>query len=194
VRFKTFIENYFPITVRLILVKALLFFVLYKFVLSFNLNFINTPINSNIGTYSTKLLNYYTNSSEFYVVNEYVYSFMKTKSAQIYHNNRKLVFIADSCNSLVVCLRYISVIFCFPSRFWRKALYIVLGIAIIHLFNIVRCSSLAYINLYYQPYFNSAHNFWLKGLVYGPIALLWLLYLKNITTKPYLPNKEIMTP
>ncbi|WP_203257821.1 archaeosortase/exosortase family protein [Hyunsoonleella ulvae] len=187
--FKLFLNNYLPFTVRLILIKALLYFVLYKLVLSLDLNFINYPLTTHIGEYATKLLNISTNSSDFSVIRESVYN-DEVISSQIYYKTTKVVFIADSCNGLIVFLRYIGLIICLPSKFWRKLYYILLGVFAAHILNILRCSGLAYINLYYSQYFTVAHDLWFKLIVYGAITIIWIFYLLKIPSPFNLKNKK----
>ncbi len=176
--FRLFLNNYFPITVRLILVKALLFFMFYKFIFSFELTPLNYPLTSHVGEYSTKLLNVFIDPA-FNVKREYVNN-QVYQSSQIYFNNTKVVYIANSCNGFIAFMRYISIIFCFPSRFWRKFLYLIIGLLTIHILNIIRCAALAYINLYHQPYFVLAHDYLFKMVLYGAIFIMWILYLRKV--------------
>lgn len=187
--FKLFLNNYLPFTVRLTLFKALLYFVLYKIVLSLDLNFINHPLTTHIGEYATKLLNTYTNSSDFSVIRESVYN-NEDIASQIYYKATKVVFIADSCNSLVICLRFIGLIVCLPSKFWRKLYYILLGVFTTHILNIIRCAALAYINLYYPDYFTVTHDVWFKFIIYGAISIIWIFYLLKIPFPFNLKNKQ----
>ncbi len=178
--FNSSLNNYFPLTVRLILVKALLFFIIYKFIFSLELKFLHAPLTSHVGEYTLKLLNTFTESSHFHIKREYING-LKTLSSQIYFKDTKVVFIAESCNGFIAFMRYLGLIFCFPSRLWRKLLYIILGLIIIHILNIFRCAALAYINLYHQSYFDISHDYILKLVIYGTIFLLWISFLKKIS-------------
>lgn len=187
--YKILLDNYFPFTVRLILFKALLFYIIYKSILSLDLRFINYPLTTHVGEYSITLLNTFVGTSDFSVKREYVNG-EEALSSQIYYKSKKVVYIVDSCNGHIVLLRYIGLIFCFPSSFWRKVKYIIIGLIIMHILNTVRCAGLAYINLNHQPFFNEAHNFWIKWIVYGPISIIWILYLRKIPFPFNLSNKK----
>lgn len=186
---KLFINNYFPFTVRLIISKALLFYILYRLFFSLQLNTINYPLTSNVGEYSIKLLNTFVDPPNFSVKREFVNG-EEFISSQIYFNDKKVVYIADGCNSLIIFVRYFSFIFCFPSRFWRKFFYLISGIVIIHLLNIFRCAGLAYINLYHYPYFDLTHDYWFKWILYGAMFVMWILYLRKVQFQHNPRNKE----
>nr|WP_172625798.1 archaeosortase/exosortase family protein [Algibacter amylolyticus] len=179
----------FPFTVRLIFIKALLFYVLCKFLFSLDLRAVNYHLSENIGTYSTKVLNTFTNSSNFSVKREYAKKYY-TELPQIYFNDIKVVYIADGCNGLFVLMLYMGLIFCFPSKFWRKILYLISGILIIHILNIFRCAGLAYINLHHQTYFDLAHRYLLKWAIYSVIVIIWMFYIRNIQFNFKTLNKQ----
>lgn len=177
-KYKLFLNNYFPKTVRLILIKVLLFFLIYKFIFSLDLTAIHYPLTEHVGKYSTKLLNIFTEKSNFTVSREYVNK-QAIQSSQIYYNEKKIIYIENSCNGFIAFLRYIYIILCFPSATKRKFIYILFGLLAIHILNVFRCAGLGYINLYYQPYFRFAHDYLFKGIIYGSIFILWVLFLRK---------------
>jgi exosortase/archaeosortase family protein len=189
--YKLFLDKYFSLTVRLILGKALLFFVMWKFVFLFFLReskVIDYPLTAHIGEYSTLLLNTLVAPPNFTVNREFRQSIragtvFKYEVSQVYYNNKKVVYVADGCNALELMVGFIGFIFCLPSRFWRKVRYIIFGLIIIHSINIVRCSGLTYVNLYHQPYFHQAHFYWFKGAMYSIVFILWMLYLRKVQFK-----------
>lgn len=190
--FKLFLNNYFPLTVRLIIFKALLFFVVWKFIfIFFLLDSKDHPLTTHVGEYSTKLLNSILDVSSFSVNREFRESvslregktFM-VEVSQVYFNNNKVVYVADECNSLELMVLYIGFIFCMPSSFWRKTLYIVLGILVLDILNIFRCSGLIYVNLYYRNYFDFFHRYLFKTVMYCATFVMWMFYSrKNIHVK-----------
>lgn len=188
--FRIFLNNYFPSTIRLVLIRALLFVVVYKFIFIIKPNIIHYPITTQVATYSTKLLNTVTGSSDFSITREYINSKDPSISSQVYYNGKKVVYVADECNGLLAMMRYLGLIFCFPSRFWRKASYIIFGILIIHILNILRCAGLIYINLFHQEYFDVTHLYLFKWTIYTVILLMWISYLQKISFQFNFPNKK----
>jgi len=176
-------NNYFSLTVRLVLLKALLFFLIWKFVFIFFLRetkLIDHPLTTHIGEYSTKLLNSFVDPPTFVVKREFIKS---SEISQIYNNNRKVVYVADGCNALELMVGYIGFIFCLPSGFWRKVLYIVLGILAIHSINIIRIAGLIYVNEFHQVHFDFTHLYLFKAIMYSFTFAIWMLYMRKIEVK-----------
>ncbi len=73
---------------------------LLKFVFLIEIKALHHPLTSNVGEYSTKLLNILVDSPSFNVKREFVNG-KEVKSSQIYFKDKKVVYIADSCNGFI---------------------------------------------------------------------------------------------
>jgi exosortase family protein XrtF len=100
--------------------------------------------------------------------------------SKIIHNGHKVLHIADGCNGLELMVLYSGFILSFPSSQKRKICYIFLGIIIIDICNILRCSLLGFIKEYYHPYFYLSHHFVFKAVVYAVIVILWVYFTRKI--------------
>lgn len=198
----TLLNNFFPLTVRLILGKALLFFIVWKFVFLFFLRetkIVDYPLTENVGEYSTMLLNTFVSSPEFTVKREFRKDnnmqgkVFQHEVSQVYYNKKKVAYVDDGCNGLELMVGFIGFIFCLPSPLKRKIKYLILGLLTIYCLNILRCSGLIYINLYYQPYFDLAHRYWLKGAMYSIVFIMWMLYLRKVDLDYYFPKTKMGT-
>lgn len=100
--------------------------------------------------------------------------------ADITYNNRRIIGIADPCNALELYVLYISLLVCLPAgakRFWIFAL---LGITLILILNTMRCAVMIWINIYHNSFFDFAHHYLFKLVVYAVIFGLWVLYCKKL--------------
>lgn len=185
------IKNDIPLPIRLFLGKALLLFIgwklLYGLVL-FDSKVLDHPLTINVAESSTYVLNNLTTMSGFYTEREYFSDIfegelVEIESSSIYHNDFKVLYIADVCNGLELIVLYIGFILCMPSSFWRKSRYIILGILIIHLVNILRCVGLIYLREYYQLYFEFAHKYLFKLMVYSATFVMWIVFSRKIHLK-----------
>ena len=70
-----------------------------------------------------------------------------------------------------------------PSKFWRKVLYIILGVILLDSINILRCVGLIYLREYFHAYFDFAHHYLFKATVYTATFLIWMLYARKIHLK-----------
>ncbi|GAA4957437.1 archaeosortase/exosortase family protein [Algibacter aquimarinus] len=176
------LKNDIPLPIRLFLGKALLFFIIWKIVYGvflYNSGILDYPLTTHVAKASTFVLNnsgmsgFTTNRIE---IGDGI-------SSEIYHNDRLVLFVADVCNGLELMILYIGFIICMPSSFWRKVKYILIGIIIIDLINILRCSGLIYLREYFHAYFDFAHHYLFKAVVYGVTFIMWIKYSRKISLK-----------
>ena len=190
-KFNSF-KNNIPLPIRLFLGKALLFFIVWKIVYGFFLSdskILDHPLTTHVGEASVYVLNNLGDMSGFTSkrkISEYVVDgeLLATEEAsQIYHNDYLVLHIADVCNGLELMVLYIGFIVCMPSRFWRKVLYIIIGVILIDVINILRCTGLIYLREYYHAYFDFAHHYLFKATVYTATFLMWMVYARKIHLK-----------
>lgn len=180
-----------PLPIRLFLGKAFLFFVIWKIIYSFflfNSNSIDNLLTNHVGTSSVQILNNLTSMSGF-IEKEEIYSeilggeIIEHNSSAIYHNNYKVLNIAHACNGLELLVLYIGFIVCMPSNLKRKVLYIVIGVILLDIVNILRCVGLIYLREYFHAYFQFAHHYVFKVIVYSSTFILWIVYARKIQLK-----------
>jgi len=184
-------KNRIPLPVRLFLGKALLFFVVWKMVYGvfiFQSNSLDYKLTMHVGDASVWVLNNLTTMSGFTAIED-VYSevyngeMIEHISSGIYHNDYKVLNIADACNGLELLVLFVGFIVCMPSKIKRKILYIVLGVIVLDAVNILRCVGLIYLREYYHVYFDFAHHYLFKIVVYGVTFLIWWYYSRKISLK-----------
>ncbi|NRB58676.1 MAG: exosortase/archaeosortase family protein [Winogradskyella sp.] len=180
-----------PLPIRLFLGKALLFFVIWKalymgfFMESKSLDH---PLTTHVGNASVYVLNNWSPMSDFKAVREAkntIYEGEKSKeiASLVYHNDKRVLYIADLCNGLELIVLYIGFIVCMPASFWRKTKYIIIGAILLDAVNIGRCVGLIYLREYYQYYFDIAHKYIFSVTVYSVTFLFWAVYTRKINLK-----------
>jgi exosortase/archaeosortase family protein len=189
-KFKSLINN-IPSPIRLFLGKAFLFFVIWKIIYGFFLfdsQFVDNLLTSHVGDSSVKVLNNLTSMTGFTAINETsiepLYGeIQKFNMSVIYHNGVRILNIANACNGLELLVLYVGFIVCMPSSFKRKILYIIIGVLIIDIVNIIRCVGLIYLREYLHAYFQFAHHYLFKIMVYSSTFLLWVVFTRKIHLK-----------
>jgi len=185
------LKNDIPLPIRLFLGKAVLLFVLWKLVYTFflsDIRLLDQPLTEHVGEASVFVLNGLGDMSGFSAKNEvstYIEGagLVTQKASQIYHYDRLVLHIADICNALELMILYIGFIVCMPSGFWRKVFYIIIGVILIDIINILRCVGLIYLREYYHAYFDFAHHYLFKATVYTATFLMWMFYARKISLK-----------
>lgn len=176
-----------PLPIRLFIGKALLLFIVWKLVYSLFLHdskFLDYPLTTHVAEASTAFLNNSILLSGFTTQRAFAEDdSLITEASEIYHNNNLVLYIADACNGLELMVLYIGFIVCMPSKFWRKVIYIILGVLFIDIINILRCSGLIYLREYFHAYFDFAHHYLFKAVVYATTFLMWMVYSRKISLK-----------
>jgi exosortase/archaeosortase family protein len=103
----------------------------------------------------------------------------------IYKNGKKTTSISDNCNGLEFMVLYAAFIIVMPGSAKRKALFIAGGIPTLHVANLARCVGLVALYHYWPNFFEFAHHYLFKIMVYAISFGLWVWYLK-----PLDDNKE----
>lgn len=177
-----------PLPIRLFLGKALLFFIIWKLVYSFFLfdsQLLDKPLTSHVGNISTQILNSTGLMSGFTAKNQTTISQyrggeLNDHVSTIYHDNKKVLYIGSVCNGLELIILYIGFIICMPSGVLRKIKYIIIGMVILDFTNIIRCVGLIYLREYFEAYFQFAHHYLFKMVVYLTTFLIWIYYCRKI--------------
>ena len=184
-------KNKIPIQIGVFLVKALSFFIIWQIIYSlflFDSQFLDKILTTHVGESSVLVLNNFGPLSGFEAkqenwIDNYSEEAVLAQSSAIYHNNIKVLHIANACNGLLLLVLYIGFIVCMPSKFMRKLKYIVIGIIILDLINILRCVGLIYLHEYYNVYFEFAHHYLFKITVYAATFVIWIVYSRKINLK-----------
>lgn len=181
--------NETPAIIRAFLRNALIVFAVWKLVylvFLYDDRILDQPLTNHVGEGTAWFLNHCTPLEGFSAI-------PMTKStlfegqlklmevSQVRHQSKDILLIADGCNGLELIVLYVGFILCFPSSIYKKMIFILFGIGIIDLANIVRCGGLVFLKRYYgYDLFQFAHHYGFKITLYGIIFLMWVLFTKNI--------------
>jgi exosortase/archaeosortase family protein len=190
IKFKSLIND-IPLPIRLFLGKALLLFILWKLIYGFFLydsNYLDRPLSTHVADASVYVLNNFTTLDGFSskrVIDSYAYEGAITNQelSAIYHNDFRVLYIANVCNGLELMVLFIGFIICMPSSFLRKIKYIIIGVLLLDTINIIRCVGLIYLREYYEVYFDFAHHYLFKAMVYSSTLLMWYIFSRKIQLK-----------
>jgi exosortase family protein XrtF len=180
--------NKIPVTVKQFLLRSLAILIIWKIIyLSFLLptRLLDRPLSYSVAASSAWVLNLLTHSGAFVTKTETGLVSTDTGPTSmpltnIYYNGRNLVSIEDGCNALELFVLYGGFIVCMPALTRRKIIFIIGGILLIHVVNVLRWAGVAYIILNYPKYADFAHHYVFTFIVYGLIILLWLIFSKKV--------------
>ena len=184
-----------PKPIKLFLLKGVIFFSLWKLLYVGMLlphRVLDQPLTYAIGMATTETLNSIQHSGEYRaqpgmdIKTTNINGAVLTENViRIYYHRQKVLSVADACNGLELIVLYLGFIICFPSRTLRKAVFILMGIVLITIANIARCTALVYLFLHNPDWVDFSHHYLFTFLVYGLIAGLWFRFIRL----PALPGK-----
>lgn len=178
--------NKIPKPVRSFLIKATAIFVVWKAVyLLFLLpgRILDKPLTYVVGKGSAATLNLISHTGEYYAVATIHLKGRGNEGTEpvmaIRRNGETLLSIADVCNGLELLVLYAGLIVCLPAGFYRKLVYILGGIVLIEILNVIRCTGLVLIYLHRPEYLDFSHHYLFTFVVYAFIFWLWYLFSRD---------------
>jgi exosortase family protein XrtF len=93
------------------------------------------------------------------------------------------VVIGNPCDGLSLFILFTSFLIVFSGKWWFKVIYILLGIGLIHLLNVLRVVALALIVRYSPESLDFHHSYTFTLFIYGVIFLVWMLRIKLFKEK-----------
>ena len=102
-------------------------------------------------------------------------------SYDFYVNNKKIARIVEGCNAVSAMILFAAFIIGFRGSIKRTLLFIVSGVLLIHVFNIIRISVIALGLHYYPEHRRLLHDNLFPLFIYGVVFLLWLVWVNKFS-------------
>ncbi len=179
----------FPPQVRIFLLRGLVLFGIWKFVYLFfwaQPRTLDGPLTNTVGSQSVWILNQVYQTKGFkatpvVAVTRMEGDYQISKVSKIDKDGKHLLNIADDCNGLELFILYVGFILSMPASVKRKVIYLIGGVFIIHLVNLLRCVGLSALLMHWDRYFDLAHHYIFKVMVYSTIFVLWVRFSNNLS-------------
>ncbi len=179
----------FPPQVRIFLLRGLVLFGIWKFVYLFfwaQPRTLDGPLTNTVGSQSAWILNQVYQTKGFkatpvVAVTRMEGEYQVAKVNKIDKDGKHLLNIADDCNGLELFILYVGFILSMPASVKRKVIYLIGGVFIIHLVNLLRCVGLSALLMHWDRYFDLAHHYIFKVMVYSTIFVLWVRFSNNLS-------------
>jgi len=101
----------------------------------------------------------------------------KEASYRVFVNNKVVARVVEGCNAVSVMILFAAFIIAFSTTLKRTALYIVAGVIIIHVLNVIRVVLLSLGFYYYHDYRELLHDIFFPLFIYGVVFVLWVLWV-----------------
>jgi len=95
----------------------------------------------------------------------------------MYLDSLPIMSIDTPCNGLPILYLFAAFILVYPGTWKRKAVFIPVGLLVIHVLNMIRIISLSYISIYSPDYFDFNHKYLFQIIVYSLVFTLWFFWI-----------------
>ncbi len=86
----------------------------------------------------------------------------------------------EGCNGVNVMILFLSFIIAYKGELKSTVWFILMGILIIHLSNILRIAILFVVAERYQAYLYFTHKYLFTGIIYSAVFFLWFLWVRKV--------------
>ncbi len=107
----------------------------------------------------------------------------KNMSLQI--DGKEILQVMEPCNGVNIIILFAAFVFAYGGEPKRMFVFIVSGIAVIHIFNIIRIALLAVVQMHYPSQMYFFHKYAFTGIIYLVIVILWVLWVNKFSKKNY---------
>lgn len=99
-------------------------------------------------------------------------------SISLLYNSDVVINVYEGCNGINVMIVFLAFIIALPDTLKKTILYLVGGLFIVYLVNIIRVLFLYYAALYIKEYFYYFHKYIFTGLLYVIVFILWYGWIR----------------
>ena len=162
------------------LVKFLLFYVVFTFVYKLYLNQYDV-VNNEVDFFTEVVANQTEKVMGFFVENTKAFPHDFEPSIKIFYNDKYVARVIEGCNAVSVMILFAAFVFAFSTQWKRTSLYIIFGVVLIHILNIIRIALLSFALFYYPDYEEILHGTIFPLFIYGVVFLLWILWVTKFS-------------
>jgi len=96
-------------------------------------------------------------------------------------NGNYLARVIEGCNALSVIILFLAFIIAFKGKLKTTILFILFGIVVIYVANIIRIALLS-IGIYHYPEYTTVlHSVIFPAIIYGLVFLLWMIWVNKFS-------------
>lgn len=103
-------------------------------------------------------------------------------SVRMYYRNQWVSRIIEGCNALSVMILFVSFIIAFSGKFKTMLIFILSGIVIIHVFNVLRIALLSMAVYHYPQHQDFLHSVIFPLFIYSVVFFLWVIWVNKYSS------------
>ena len=164
--FLIFISTFFGVYILLT--------VIYKFYLnSFEINDVD-GITNVVGHNVNQLMHLFNCDIKIFksIANPYL---------EVWYNKKYTLRIIEGCNAISVVILFVSFVVAFSGKFKTTLFFILFGILIIYLLNVIRIALLTVLLFHFPEKEHILHGVLFPLVIYGVVFILWIIWVNKFS-------------
>lgn len=105
-------------------------------------------------------------------------SHVATPTTSIMFEHKAIVSVYEGCNGLNIAIIFLGFLLAFGPLQKQLLWFVPLGLAIIHISNILRIVLLFLVTLYLPHYIYFTHKYLFTAIIYAVVFLMWLIWVR----------------
>ncbi|MCD0468258.1 exosortase family protein XrtF [Flavobacterium sp. JAS] len=99
----------------------------------------------------------------------------------IWYNKKHMARIIEGCNAVSVIILFVSFVVAFSGKFKPTLFFILFGILLIYICNVVRIASLVVLVYNFPGYTHFLHGVFFPLVIYGIVFTLWFFWINKFS-------------
>lgn len=100
---------------------------------------------------------------------------------EVWYNQKYVVRIVEGCNAVSVIILFVSFVVAFSGKFKTTLVFILFGIFLIHVLNIIRIASLSVLLFHFPEQEHILHGVLFPLIIYGLVFILWIIWVTKFS-------------
>lgn len=100
---------------------------------------------------------------------------------EVWYNQKYVVRIVEGCNAVSVIILFVSFVVAFSGKFKTTLVFILFGIFLIHVLNIIRIASLSVLLFHFPEQEHILHGVLFPLIIYGLVFILWIIWITKFS-------------
>jgi exosortase family protein XrtF len=102
-------------------------------------------------------------------------------SIMIIYNHKFVARVIEGCNAISIMILFAAFVFAFSTHRKKTVLYIIFGVIVIHVLNVIRIAALTFALYYYPKYEEILHGTIFPLFIYSVVFVLWILWVTKFS-------------
>ncbi|RRJ93693.1 exosortase family protein XrtF [Flavobacterium macacae] len=112
----------------------------------------------------------------------YTVPHFKQACMKLFFNGKYIARVVEGCNAMSVMILFVAFVVAFKGKLRHTLLFIIAGIFIIHVLNVLRIALLSMALFHYREYEHILHGVIFPLFIYGVVFGLWVIWVQKFST------------